>query len=126
MTTEDLRRAAEMVVADPAFCRCGKPGCRRAAAVRVARAWLAEHPADDGEPVSGEWLRSIGFTGPDGLLGIIYGEVELTTTTSSRWLVGNPSEIHGESVYIPAPTTRGDVRRLCAALGVPAGGEVTV
>lgn len=31
-------------------------------AVRLARAWLAEHAADDGEPVTPEWLESVDFT----------------------------------------------------------------
>src|SRR5687768_9165695 len=39
--TDELKAAAELVLADPPFCRCGKPGCRREAAVAVARAYLA-------------------------------------------------------------------------------------
>jgi hypothetical protein len=40
MTTEQLRAAAARVLAQPTLCRCGKDGCRFAAAVAVARAYL--------------------------------------------------------------------------------------
>lgn len=90
----------------------------REAAVAVARACLADHPADDGEPVTREWVKSvlptrtlsITFTNPDGdemLLGII--PVWTTNTEWKAWLDGLP---------ICRVPTRGHVRRLLAALGI--------
>jgi hypothetical protein len=32
--------------------------------IDLARAYLAEHPADDGEAVTVEWLRNVGFKSP--------------------------------------------------------------
>ena len=33
----------------------------------LSKAWLEEHPADDDEAVTDEWLLSLGFTSPTGV-----------------------------------------------------------
>ncbi len=81
-------------------------------AFALATAYLAEHPADDGEPITAEWLRSVGFVAhkPDGLpayavLPCVYIRLD-----------GGELELDG----IPLDfSTRGQLRRLCAALGDP-------
>jgi len=45
MPADEIRAAAERVLADPPLCRCDKPRCRFASAVAVARAWVEEHTA---------------------------------------------------------------------------------
>jgi hypothetical protein len=113
MTKEELRAAAEMVVAT---------GMNKdwadtidAGAVAVCRAWLAEQdPADDEELLTGQWLESVGiFRGAfeDRCYGYHYGaRCHTLHLKSPRGSVSNID------VY-----TRGDVRRLFAALGLTLG-----
>lgn len=77
----------------------------------IAQTYLAARPpADDGEAVTEEWLRSQGFVG--GGLG---------DYQSGLWL-GDLKVSHDGWWTIPAPKvtpeTRGDVRRLCSVLGI--------
>lgn len=79
----------------------------------VAIAYLTEHPADDGDPVDEAWLRAVGF-GVYGLFadrdgGLSIGDLEWHECR--RWLYGNTP--------LPDLPTRGHVRRLCLALGIP-------
>lgn len=96
------------------------PGCFRDASM-LAAAYLAEHPADDELGVTEEWLRSVGFAETR---DICYGHPILEIGSEDctldcdlkceRW--------HFGSFGLPAqtvPKTRGHVRRLLAALGVP-------
>ena len=76
----------------------------------MADAYLAEHPEDDEEPVTEKWLDSV--FGPDGLEIQCHDEWGQAIT----WFEGLGS------VLIPMPKTRGDVRRLCKALGIPLKG----
>lgn len=80
----------------------------------VAAAWLAEHPADDAEPVTEEWLRSVGFSSRPNNRWL-----QIRTPQGGRldcWMASPLWEFHDEAVAIPQ--TRGDVRRLCTALGI--------
>ena len=86
------------------------------AAWTLAKAYLAEHPADDEEPVTGDWLLSIGFE-PDATHLVLRrfgpdenGKIQVYLL-DRRWL------LHGTRIKMLC--TRGDVRRLCAALRVP-------
>lgn len=81
--------------------------------VQSARAVLAEHPADDGEPVTDEWLESIGHPTPP----------EPPQRGGHRWMV-LVVDGKGSSYRLPNAATRGDVRRLCRALGVTLRGPV--
>ena len=71
----------------------------------IVKAYLAEHPADDGEAVSEDWLRSVGLR--DNRMVIEFMKLE-----DGRWA----SRWHGWE--LPRLKSRGQVRNLCAALGV--------
>jgi len=106
----------------------------------VANAYLAEHPSDDDEPATPEWLRSVGFL-PDGdvdkpdaplAIGLYYGrtddEIENGIGAGRHLLLDHAGDAMVEEydeggtvvgcVEMPSLPTRGHVRRLCAALGV--------
>jgi hypothetical protein len=128
MTTDELRVAAARyanpnpATAYPWPCDMHEqPAQRSADASMLARAYIAEHPADDETPVDEAWLRAAGFVRgkfPDDLVAgpILCG------------IVRNPiSKDDGKAYWavrtypIPdaaAPKTRSDVRRLAAALGI--------
>jgi hypothetical protein len=82
---------------------------------------FAAVPADDGEPVTPEWLLSVGFT--------IDHEMEpprdpVYCIRSLLWRphyfgVNQGTWQFGPVTIDQNPKTRGDVRRLCAALGIP-------
>lgn len=83
---------------------------------------LREHPADDDEPVTEEWLISLRWA-PEGYAAftclVLRHErhvLEWFTEDESLWL--NERCVHDNP-------TRGDVRRLCAALGVELKAAVT-
>lgn len=99
--------------------------CKQAAASRIEDLALAElvmriaddvlerHPADEDEPITEEWLIENGFNGD--ALGLELRDEDAgwaicKTHEHSRW------DYMGR--YIKSPETRGDVRRLCAALGL--------
>jgi hypothetical protein len=87
----------------------------------LAEAWLAANPADDGEPVTEDWLRDQGWDS-DGYdlpywtlpaarrrgitIGVFTGKSRMSRLVFGREPVAQPA-------------TRGDVRRLLAAIGVP-------
>lgn len=80
-------------------------------------------PADDGEPVTADWYASAGGrTADDGTLSIALpgGEVSMvfypfgvTTATPQVWLWTRCGAL------LDVGNTRGHVRRLCTALGIP-------
>ena len=82
---------------------------------------LSEHPADDDELVtcdSGPWLESVGFHAePGGIYVIAHQKFPLV-----RVAVGDTGRLwvqFGHSgVCVNDSPVRGDVRRLCAALGI--------
>lgn len=84
----------------------------------VALAYLAEHPADSELPIDEEWLRSVGFEafdehGSGWFKDSPGGSTRVSIGYRGQWLVnGNEME------YAAQPKTRGDLRRLCFALGV--------
>lgn len=88
----------------------------------LSEAYLAEHPADDGEPVTEEWLKStIGWIpvdgGTDGYIGvdkIIF--CKGSENVYSAWL--QTSNHYYDMRRIVRVYTRGDVRLLCRALGI--------
>jgi hypothetical protein len=68
----------------------------------LARAYLAEHPADDGEAIQVAWLVSMGF--------------EALDEHDSGWFKQSPD---GREMEDAAQLkTRGDLRLLCRALGI--------
>lgn len=90
----------------------------------VRDAYLSEHPPDSDEPIIAEWLEAVGGNGgrfsiPGG--GDLYLYVKHDGGCRSASIeIGNPGEWYGcnHEIDIPAPQTRGDVRRLAADLGV--------
>lgn len=102
---------------------------------KLAHAWLAEHPADEGEPADAEWLRSVGFVPHvrddelaltlDSFQEIAWTLLIVTFNAGSNcppnWgllsgVLGEEQQREGISLRVH-PTTRGAVRQLCAALG---------
>lgn len=80
---------------------------------------LRKEGAEDSLPVTEEWLRSVGFT--DDRVGCpTLGALHIQPRAFQR--PGRNDEYSPyaciRSLPIPNPKTRGDVRRLCAALGV--------
>lgn len=104
----------------------------------LVRAYLAEHPADDGGPVTPEWLRAVGFAEED--LG--WQTCPLTGRPPNAFAIGGARDgqyhhlgvwagdgrwatyhltadgFDGSETWLAWAETRGAVRRLCAALGV--------
>jgi hypothetical protein len=108
----------------------------------LASAYLIEHPEDDGETVTREWLTSVGFTAydenerdPSKWLYFISPKSKESKGRSGPivhlridplygcdgWSIVEAGDEHTglDSVQIPSCETRGDVRRLCAALSIP-------
>lgn len=88
----------------------------------LVRAYLAEHPADEDEPADHDWLISVGFIA----IGdaddcparvAIKGNGQMVTV-----LIGlDVSDLVLNCMGISEDPTRGDVRRLCKALGIEMG-----
>lgn len=97
----------------------------------VANALKAEHHADDGEAIDEAWLRSAGFAMPpeNKHCPFIFSpesradcELRLSYWLGSESRDSLPElaiDANQEEFKIPQPATRGDLRRLCAALGIP-------
>lgn len=112
----------------------GKPlGMTWREAEEVARAYLAEHPADDAEPVTPEWLQAEGFS-------VVHTHADIEIDTAKGWTLFlrirffsmeasicqhrmSASESDGLALAGTKLATRGHVRRLAAALGIALHGE---
>lgn len=92
---------------------------------------LADHPADDDEPVAEAWLRSLHELQDRGVvvvsallppfdLGAIV-ELRVERSPADGWMAvllqGTPGEPTARDDHVVL--TRGHLRRLCAALGRP-------
>lgn len=92
------------------------PGGRWDEVTDLADAYLAEHPADDADDITEDWLREIGFTYDDEWgATYIYGY-----KTFPLWYEDLCGEWGWGEAELPTPKTRGEVRRLMAALGIEA------
>ncbi len=109
--------------------------------LKLADDWMEQHPADDAEPVTEEWLRSVGFSDElpppireevyDGTMFLIAkipdkeyegsddGQYVLIFDDMSGgiWTVSN-GNCYGGSTIVRSTTTRQQVRQLLQALGV--------
>lgn len=101
---------------------------------------IAEHPADDAEPVTEEWLRSVGAVDDPAAAGSVPLEMHLDFTIGGRThqmrfardvfteRIGSwsllPSVGAGRIWPQGREITRGRVRRLCAALGIELKSQV--
>lgn len=78
--------------------------------MKLAHAYLAEHPLDDQEPVTEEWLRNVGFE--DGNLSFYeLGEASVCQW-EGRWF------FYIDGCGGPDPLTHGHIRAFCKALGI--------
>ena len=108
----DLRAAAELVRSKPTISNKYDN-----AASKLARAWLAEHPTDDDDPITPEWLLSVGFKAVPSDMGSTYHDhyqldlLNLWQFNGGPWLVNGADWMEFK--------TRVDVRRLTAALSLP-------
>lgn len=113
MSNDDLRAAAEFV---------RRHATKNSPSAVVADAYLSEHPADNGEPVTEEWLRSAGFKdATTKRYGLRNWTVRLFPPCGNLgWFADIADTIPGDGRGVPiaTPATRGHVRRLCAALGI--------
>jgi hypothetical protein len=90
----------------------------------VIRAWLADHPADDALPVDEAWLRAAGGEANQGVFRFYCGETDTSLTVRLRGKCPDVKIEDGNGQYVQLPhyfagLTRGQFRRLAAALGVP-------
>ncbi len=94
----------------------------------IAKAWLAEHPADDGELISNEWLESLGCKPVHWQSGTIDWDVpadefKLTIRVWENGVRAHPDAIlenaRDSGNFQKEVVTRGDVRLLCKFLGMP-------
>ena len=104
---DTLRESAGLLLQEFGFHSSGT--ARRAC--MLAESYLAEHPADDAEPVTEEWLLSVGFKRHpfEGMLHVIDGWMSMS--------IGQ----HEKNAFVNTPLrgkTRGDVRTLCRSLGI--------
>jgi hypothetical protein len=82
----------------------------------VGIAYCREHPSDDDEPVSDEWLTRVGFEYCDELEAI-YAYCPELGGRQMPLIVDGDTWKFGE-FEIRQPKNCGEVRRLCAALGI--------
>jgi len=132
---DETRRAAERLTGDWDKTYPPVPHTATVDAVlldtaRVAKAYLAEHPADDGEPLTADWLdaitrdkegashwrlssgpRAAGAVAVEVVIRPSYCTVEVCGRLLREWWP--LADDAGRRRY-----TRGDLRRLCAALGI--------
>jgi hypothetical protein len=114
--SDELRAAAKLLVSKNTSNRYDNAG------VMLAKVYLVEHPDDDGEFVDKEWLVDI--FGRD-LFAERWKRYALMLCCKSDLIVSwcpacddlAPCLCIGTSVIKENPT-RGDVRRLCKALGI--------
>ena len=119
MTTTELRAAAERLMVDGAL---DVPIPVLWDITRVARYVLSLHPADDDTPITEEWLRNVGFdwehlhwltnrwtTKSRAIFRITFTEHALCASCGldDHWM------------DLPHVNTRGNLRRLTIALGIP-------
>lgn len=137
--TEELKNATDWMLSHYAL--AGRPIAFRdaglnyqeklvAAMHEVCIAYLSGHPSDEELPADSDWLRTRGkevLTYADCYLRFefkkvgqnakIVAEIDLPTGKQD-WYVQNVN-----TSAIPTPVNRGEVRRLCAAVGISLNGE---
>lgn len=93
-------------------------------AMKLALAYLEEHPADDDEPVTEDWLRTIceyepsedggGLMITDEMMNLAINFVGSSDPNIWSAQIGEQGDCWPHDLH-----TRGCVRRLCKALGIP-------
>lgn len=84
----------------------------------LVAAYLADHPADDADPVTEGWLRTVGFqqAGPCLEVSSPSEAIRIALWFTAPGVV-EFWRLHGNKLD-HQPSTRGHVRRLCSALGI--------
>lgn len=85
--------------------------------LRLAKAYLAEHPADDGEPATEEWAKSLGLHAYKRLSGAIEYSIRdafLEFGDGSVWL---GVEATGDRIFLAENPTRRHLRMLLWVAG---------
>lgn len=145
--SDELREAAKRTLDEPVI---GKHWIDAVAcvselerdAIALARAYLAENPEDSETLVTEEWLRSVGFweRGHSDLCACApekLGDDDEAKGMASPWMLINEENFRQKGTRhwcLSFPgceallgydlPTRGDVRRLCATLGIPLKAQV--
>lgn len=89
--------------------------------IALAAALLRLHPPDDEREITEEWLREVGFvSGVNPYWVTSSSEVlDLAFSQEGRWNLSRRNSEYGEdSIFLPSLKTRGQLRRLCAALSI--------
>lgn len=121
--TNELREAVERLL-NEGMGAIDRPLWVAKTVMALAREYLAEHCVDDGEPVTDEWLLTTGWR-----RCVVLKAITITLPHGGelvRW--DHDGRVTGgiDSEWcLPTPMTRGDVRRLCKALGVEVNGLAT-
>lgn len=134
MTTSDLREAAKFIVAKLTASGRYRPDLGyddlppfETAAVSLANHLLAANPADDVEAIDETWLRSVGgyqlftdrrFVCVTKNIGYDCHVIGIGTENFVGWQVVNSYPFPGLFADVGVIKTRGQLRRLCAALGI--------
>lgn len=117
--TNELRAAAERVIQQGDSSVYWHSPQAITDSEKLARAYLAEHPADGGEPITEEWLQSVGFEPRKGSkFHFVYDAAPYMTI---MWDYREDELMIGHAQTwkrLGDNRTRGDVRRLCRALGI--------
>lgn len=93
-------------------------------AMALAHAYLTEHPADEDEPVTEEWLRTIAHPNP--LSTRVYGFTIFACGIQVKVVPHRIREFEfqielcqdDQNIALGKAKTRGQVRLLCRALGI--------
>ena len=119
MTSDELRADAEAILANEFPPRANNQPWLVDRATRLARHILAALPADDGEPVTADWLRACGWEPTE----YRYFRVWIHRATRSAPVevdeTGGRFALKVNANCVARDATRGHVRRLFAALAVP-------
>lgn len=122
MTTQELRKVAVCLTTTPpdttavGWCRAT---CGPESITALAKAWLAEHPEGEQEPVDGRWLMSMNLLNNS---HVSRGEAEalycIPTKFGPLWVGSYTGRVSlGERVVVKGGITRGELVRLCKTLG---------
>jgi len=110
----DLQQATKRLrawIANPIQC---KTGSEFGDCLELAKAYLAEHRADDGEVIDSTWLNTIGWNKHED--GSYKQGVYFIVIDNGQWILMLKS---GSVLFCLAHLqTRGQLRQLCRALGV--------
>jgi hypothetical protein len=123
VNTTELRAAALYLIQPPddANPYRGSVEMRRfvGKSLELADAVIAEHPADDEEPASDEWLQSIGFVVEEsGTLSMPNVHNTLCIDHDMEFYIrGETSNCHDYTASLVVAKTKGQVRNLLRGLG---------